>query len=320
MKELVSVVITAYNAEAYLGAAIESTLDQTYPHWELILVNDGSQDNTLALMESYAAKDSRIRVLSHENRGISASNNRALEVAQGVYFAKLDADDTMVPERLEKQLAYLQQHPEVTMLSCQAFYINPKGKVIGVQITPGYTHPAESRQAQRDGRLVIALHSGFMTYMEKMREVGGYREDLPCVVDLDLYNRMVARGNTLIIMPDKLVHYRMHLASVMALTTRNNRTQLVKAWLADTYRRQAEGKPARPLEEFRKTLTDEAFWRRWSRRCKEMSYHYRRNSIIHYGDRNYPAFVYSVGLATALQPAHTFKRIGAWLKRKISKS
>lgn len=319
MSEIVSVVITAYNGGDYLIEAIESTLAQTYTHWELILVNDGSADHTLQVMEKYAAQDARIKVLSHENRGISYANNRALEIATGTYFAKLDADDRMLPNRLETQVNYLKAHPDVTMLSCQARYINPKGKVIGIQITPGYTSPEESLAAQKDGRLVIALHSGFMTYMDKIKEVEGYREDLPCVVDLDLYNRMIEKGNVLIILPEKLVEYRMHLASVMALTTRNNKTQLVKSWLADTYRKRAKGEKALSLDAFKSLQGQASSWNQWKRRTKEMAYHYRRNSIIHYGDNQYLPFVYSVGMATLLQPGHTLQRIAAWAKRKITK-
>ncbi len=319
MSEIVSVVITAYNGGDYLREAIESTLAQTYTHWELILVNDGSTDQTLEVMKKYAAQDARIKILSHENKGISYSNNRALEIATGTYFAKLDADDRMLPNRLEIQVNYLKAHPEVSMLSCQARYINPKGKVIGIQITPGYTQASESLTAQKDGRLVIALHSGFMTYMDKIKEVEGYREDLPCVVDLDLYNRMIEKGNVLIILPEKLVEYRMHLASVMALTTRNNKTQLVKSWLADTYKRRAKSQKERSLDEFKSFQGQASSWSQWKRRTKEMAYHYRRNSIIHYGDNNYLPFIYSVGMATLLQPGHTLSRVSAWVKRKISK-
>jgi glycosyltransferase involved in cell wall biosynthesis len=319
MSELVSIVITAYNGGDYLIEAVESIFKQTYTNWELILVNDGSKDDTLKLMEKYAVQDNRIKVLSHENKGISYSNNRALEIAKGKYYAKLDADDRMLPNRLEKQVTYLQNHPEVTMLSCQAHYINPKGKRIGIQITPGYTSIEESKEAREEGRLIIALHSGFMTYMDKIKEVKGYREDLPCVVDLDLYNRMIEKGNVLIILGDKLVEYRMHLASVMALTTRNNQTQHVKSWLSDTYKRRVKGEKELSLDEFKSLQAQASSWNQWKRRTKEMAYHHRRNSIIHYGDNSYLPFVYSVGMATLLQPIHTLSRVGAWLKRKLKK-
>jgi glycosyltransferase involved in cell wall biosynthesis len=319
MKEIVTIIITVYNGEQYLAKAIESVLVQTYREIELILVNDGSKDKSLEIIQEYAAKDERTKVIDQENKGICAANNAGLAIAQGKYYAKLDADDTMHTERIERQVAYLESHPEVTMLSCQAYYINPKGKRIGVQITPGYTKVEDSHLARESGELIIALHSGFMTYMDKMQEIKGYREELKCMVDLDLYTRLVEKGGVMIIMPDKFINYRMHLSSVMALTSKNNMTQKTRAWLRDSYKKKARGIPEQSFKEFEQKENQVPFLAKWNRQCKEMAYHYRRNSIIHYGDSNYVPFVYSVGMATLLQPIHTLGRVGAWVKRKLKK-
>lgn len=319
MQKLVTVVITVYNGEKYLAEAIESVLNQTYRAIELILVNDGSQDRSLEIIKDYAAKDDRIVVIDHPNRGISASNNAAIAVAKGFYYAKIDADDTMHPQRIEKQVAYLENNPEVTMVSCQAYYINGKGKVIGEQITPGYTKIEDSHIARQTGELVIALHSGFMTYMEKMREVGGYREYLKCVVDLDLYTRLVQKGGVMIIMPDKFINYRMHLSSVMAVTSKDNLMQVTRSWLRDSYRKQAQGMIPLSFEEYKEAQKKENLWTRLMRQCANLSYHFRRNAIIYYGDRAYLPFIYSLTMATLLQPTHIFKRLVVWGRRKIKR-
>jgi len=319
MKETVTIIITVYNGEQYLAEAIESVLAQTYHEIELILVNDGSKDKSLKIIQDFAAKDNRIKVIDQENKGICHANNAGLAIAQGKYYAKLDADDTMHTERIERQVTYLEAHPKVTMVSCQAYYINPKGKRIGVQITPGYTKIEDSHLAKESGELIIALHSGFMTYMDKMQEIKGYREELKCMVDLDLYTRLVEKGGVMIIMPDKFINYRMHLSSVMALTSKNNMTQKTRAWLRDSYKKRAKRLPELGFEEFTQKENKVPILTKWNRQCKEMAYHYRRNSIIYYGDNQYLSFVYSVGMATLLQPIHTLGRVGAWLKRKISK-
>ncbi|GAB4470510.1 MAG: hypothetical protein OHK0057_13310 [Thermoflexibacter sp.] len=317
MQKLVTVVITVYNGEKYLTEAIESVLSQTYRAIELILVNDGSRDRSLEIIQDYASKDDRIVVIDHPNRGISASNNAAIAIAKGFYYAKIDADDTMHPQRIEKQVAYLENNPEVTMVSCQAYYINGKGKIIGEQITPGYTKIEDSHIARQTGELVIALHSGFITYMEKMREIGGYREDLKCMVDLDLYTRLVQKGGVMIIMPDKFINYRMHLSSVMAVTSKDNLMQVTRSWLRDSYRKQAQGMIPLSFEEYKEVQKKEKFWTRLMRKFANLSYHYRRNAIIYYGDRAYLPFIYSLTMATLLQPTHIFKRLVVWGRRKI---
>lgn len=107
MKDLVSVIMPSYNTEAYIKKAIESVLSQTYPYWELIIVDDGSTDDTDAIVNSFL-KDSRIKYLKNEtNNGAAVSRNRALREAKGKWIAFLDSDDIWHPEKLEKQIAFM---------------------------------------------------------------------------------------------------------------------------------------------------------------------------------------------------------------------
>ena len=100
-KNLVSVILSAHNAEKYIGEAIESVLKQTYPYFELIVVDDGSTDKTSQIVKSF--KDSRINLIVHsQNKGISEARNTALKFVKGLWFTSLDADDIWLPERLEK--------------------------------------------------------------------------------------------------------------------------------------------------------------------------------------------------------------------------
>lgn len=114
---LVSVVMPVWNAEKYIGVAIESVQVQTYQNFELMLVEDCPTDNTAAVVAAYADKDARLRVLKNDrNRGIAYTTNRAIAEAKGKYIALLDDDDLMTPWRLELQVAYLEQHPEIDVL------------------------------------------------------------------------------------------------------------------------------------------------------------------------------------------------------------
>ncbi len=104
MKPLVSIIIPAYNAGSWVGEAIQSALAQTWPHKEIIVVNDGSTDNTLAIARSFIPK---IKIHTTENRGLSAAVNHALRLCQGDYIQELDADDLLLPDKIERQLAAL---------------------------------------------------------------------------------------------------------------------------------------------------------------------------------------------------------------------
>lgn len=125
---LVSIMMPAYNAEKYIGEAIESVLAQTYPHWELIIVNDGSKDGTAAVAAGYAAADSRIKLIHQENGGEAAARNTALGHISGEFLAFLDADDAFLPPHLQTTAVYLQTHPEDDAVYTDGIYIDSDGR------------------------------------------------------------------------------------------------------------------------------------------------------------------------------------------------
>lgn len=108
MNDLVSILIPTYNTEKFIRLTIESAQNQTYTNWEMILVDDASTDNTVAIIEEFVKKDSRIKLFKlPENRGNGFARNAALEKATGKYIAYLDADDLWFPSKLEKQIHFL---------------------------------------------------------------------------------------------------------------------------------------------------------------------------------------------------------------------
>lgn len=110
MSELVSIITPAYNAEKSIAATIESVLAQTYQNWEMLITNDCSKDSTPQIVEQYASKDSRIHLISAEkNGGVSVARNLALAEAKGKYIAFLDSDDLWLPQKLEKQIAFMKE-------------------------------------------------------------------------------------------------------------------------------------------------------------------------------------------------------------------
>jgi glycosyltransferase involved in cell wall biosynthesis len=122
---LVSIMLPVYNAEAFLASAIDSVLSQAYPHWELILVDDGSTDGSGAIAARY--EDPRIKLVHQANAGEAAARNTALQQMQGRWLAFIDADDLWLPHHLEQTVAYLQQHPECSAVYTDGFHIDQDG-------------------------------------------------------------------------------------------------------------------------------------------------------------------------------------------------
>ena len=113
-KGLVSIITPAYNASKYIKETIESVLNQTYDNWELIVINDGSTDDTEKIVNSF--KDSRIKLINQENMGVSAARNRGLSEAQGEFITFLDADDILPPNSLEARVKYLQENSDIDLI------------------------------------------------------------------------------------------------------------------------------------------------------------------------------------------------------------
>ncbi len=128
----ISVVIPVFNGEAYLAEAIDSVLNQTHQDFELILVNDGSTDNSLRIMQEYAVRDGRIRIIDQENQGRCEAFNRGLEVAEYEWVARLDADDVYLQDKIEKQLAFVKMNPQVFLVGTQGFHIDKDGRKLSL--------------------------------------------------------------------------------------------------------------------------------------------------------------------------------------------
>ncbi len=123
---LVSVLTAFFNAEEFLQEAIESVLAQSYENWELLLIDDGSQDNSTAIARNFAVKHPEkifyIEHDHHQNRGAAASRNVGLRIARGEYIAILDSDDVWLPHKLDRQVAILQAEPRATMVYGVSLY------------------------------------------------------------------------------------------------------------------------------------------------------------------------------------------------------
>lgn len=130
----VSIIMAAFNAEKTIGFAIESVLSQTYGRFELIVINDCSQDNTLKIIESYSEKDKRVKIINNvQNCGVSISRLNGLKAAKGEWIAILDSDDLWTPEKLQKQID-LQEKTNADIVFTGVSYIDTKGNAFEWQL------------------------------------------------------------------------------------------------------------------------------------------------------------------------------------------
>ncbi len=209
-KPKVSVIIPAYNHERYVGEAIQSVLDQTYQEFELIIINDGSTDSTEA--EILKFKDDRIRYYSHENRGLSATLNRGIELAGGEYFNFLPSDDAFFPEKLEVQLKAFEGNPDLGVIFSYPQLIDAQGREI--RDDPAAQWPIVPYETKEEifpalfERNFLSAPTALVR-MECFKKAGRFDESLRYAQDYDLWMRILKYYDARLIRRP-LVKYRWH--------------------------------------------------------------------------------------------------------------
>jgi glycosyltransferase involved in cell wall biosynthesis len=236
----VSVLMPAYNARRYLAEAIDSILAQTFRDFELVIVDDGSTDDTPEILKRYAAQEPRVRIVSRPNTGISGALNDGLETCRAPLVARMDADDVAEPQRLERQVAYMDAHADCVLLGSDVLLIDPAGLPIGIdQNQPA--HEEIERQLLR-GRGGAVYHPSAMMRRHAIDRVGRYRAAFNDSEDLDLFLRLAEIGRVANL-PEPLLRYRRHLNSV----TQNryqNQWRLKRQIVAEAYQRRGQTMPA----------------------------------------------------------------------------
>lgn len=208
---MVSVLMPVFNAGKYLHEALESIRRQTFVDWEMIAVDDGSTDGSGEILGHHAKHDSRIRVVSRPNTGIVGALNDGLQECRGRYVARMDADDISLPQRLERQVAHMEHHPDCVALGSWVTFIDPQGWKLFRWEMP-HTHKAIVQDLLGGGMSGL-VHPVVMFRAGTLKEVGGYREEFQWVEDVELYTRLASLGH-LAILREHLLLYRQHDKSV----------------------------------------------------------------------------------------------------------
>jgi glycosyltransferase involved in cell wall biosynthesis len=231
----VSVLVPVFNAERFLAETLASLTSQTFTDIEIIVVNDGSTDASGAIAEERAAADDRIRVFHQDNSGVCAALNKAASMARGNLIARLDADDLASPDRLEKQVAFMDANPKVVCCGSAMRYIDEQGAELR-QRTFALTD-AEI-QAQIINRGCYA-HSAVVYRRAAFESVAGYRSPFDSVEDLDLFLRLSEAGE-MANLPDHLCAYRLHSSQVTHKPSSRHRLQAFLAAISAIERRRGK--------------------------------------------------------------------------------
>jgi glycosyltransferase involved in cell wall biosynthesis len=208
----VTVLLPVYNAAPFLQTTLDSILEQQFKDFELLAIDDGSTDGSLAILQ--ACNDPRLRVVAHErNQGLIATLNEGIEAARGTFIARMDADDVMHPERLAQQVAHLDAHPELSVLSSCVETINADGEVTGKWDVDQATVDEQAIRAMLPRTNCIA-HPSVMIRRSAFADLR-YSPAQKGAEDWDLWLRMLSRGLRIAKLPALLLHYRVHTGSIM---------------------------------------------------------------------------------------------------------
>jgi hypothetical protein len=226
--------MSVFNGGRFLSEAVESILNQTFRDFEFIIIDDGSTDETADILSRYQEPDPRVIVRHQQNRGQVPSLNTGCGLARGRYIARIDADDICLPERLERQVAYLEQNPQVALLGTLVNFIDASGRLLAT--IPFPTDDNGIRKWLFQLHQVPFSHPTLVFRTEVFRAVNGYRAKFAPAEDYDLLIRIAERWQVANL-PEALVKMRRHAHSLSFTKARQQVISILVAWDASSIRR-----------------------------------------------------------------------------------
>jgi glycosyltransferase involved in cell wall biosynthesis len=206
-----SVIIPVFNTVKYLEKALDSVLGQTFTDFEVLLLDDGSNDGSSEILDRYQAADSRCRVYHWPNRGIIATRNEGNRLAKADILILMDSDDICLPDRFDKQMRYLNDHPDCVAVGSRILLIDAEDMPITVM---GGCFSHEQIDSTNMGGIDAAFFQPTAAVRKSaMDQAGGYRAEYPSAEDFDLFLRLAEIGR-LVNLPEVLLKYRQHLSSI----------------------------------------------------------------------------------------------------------
>lgn len=300
----ITIIVPIYNGARYLAETFQSLLSQSFTDFELLAIDDGSTDDSAAIVRSLM--DNRIRLIKTDNAGLCHAMNLGIAEAQAPYIARSDQDDVSFPDRLERQLQVLEDHPEalgvftyVTKLGGKHTWSNTDRFVMA----PG---TLKEYQPIEDGAL---LCSTMFIRTTALRSIGGFRQAYYPVDDWDIECRLAEVGKVLI-MCEPLVSYRFQSNSntYRVYVEMRNKTR----WVKDSYRRRLQFSPELTFEQFMLTQPNDV-WSRLNRVRKDSSKLHMRTAGNRYLDGQYMAAACHLFAGVMLNPADMARRVRRYI-------
>ncbi len=224
----ISVVLAVLNGATYIVEAVSSILTQTYQEFELLVIDDGSTDDTRALLAPLAARDRRLVVLAEPHRGLVGSLNHGISIARGSLIARMDADDVALPGRFAAQIAYLDAHPDCVVVGTSILKVNADGQTVAKKSIPRLRLPTFEPMTFPP-QIGGVPHPTAMIRASALAKVGGYRPYFYNAEDRDLWARLWTIGRVHQL-PEVALRYRVHAGSV---TRQKRGEQLLSHMLVD---------------------------------------------------------------------------------------
>ena len=204
----ISVVIPAYNAAVFLPEVIQSVMEQSYSEWELLVIDDGSTDNTATLVSDYSQSDSRVRLISKENGGVSVARNLGTEIAKGELIAFLDSDDLWLKDKLSVHVDYMKSHPQVGVSFSRVELIESDGSTTN-KLTDNIVDTLKPQDLFYSNPTVTT--SNLVIRKSVFQELDGFDTSMQYNEDIDLLFRLAIQNHWKIEGIDQvLVQYRLH--------------------------------------------------------------------------------------------------------------
>ena len=240
----VTVAMPVYNCEKYVAKAVESILTQTFEDFEFLIVDDGSTDSSRVILEQYSVRDPRIKLVSRPNTGLLVALNEMVGRARGEYVARMDADDIALPGRFERQVQYLDEHPECVLLGSRVIIIDPDGDPLK-EMGDALTHDEIDDIFMSTGGQIV-YHPSVMYRRQVVLDLGSYRPEFDLTEDLDLFLRLAEVGRVANL-AEPLLFYREHLHKI-GYRRLEQQVDAARRSLIDAYRRRGKTLPASTLE------------------------------------------------------------------------
>jgi glycosyltransferase involved in cell wall biosynthesis len=301
-----TVLMPAFNASRFIGEAIDSVLRQTHCDFELLVVDDGSTDGTLAVAQSYAARDPRVRVTSHANVGIANTLNGALDSIASDWVVCMHADDVMLPDRVARQLAFVHENPDVAVAGSHVVLIDAAGREIGRSRSHLTSRQAVER-AVFEGQCVAFHHPAVMFRRSVIAAVGGYRQAFWPAEDTELWNRVVDAGHLVLVQPEYLLKYRLHASSASMSKSRLMVQKL--AWMERCMQARRDRRPEPTWDQFLEARRCGPAFSRVNAGRRELARTLYQSALGHYAAGAFGRMLPTMAAATALEPSLVLPRV-----------